>query len=172
MKCSHGPFTANKQEVNLLFLTTFLSSVNWFCNRPSEIRICRPSDFQIRTTLLSDPRWGYPPFLTFPGVWEFTAAPLQRPAPDRRILSRSLENPLFSLFPRPTLLLPWLGAATTHFSQTCSPDAHGTALPGGVRDNPKTNGGTSINTWSQDGKEVLPGLYITVVNNKSIHSDP
>lgn len=40
----------------------------------------------------------------------------------------------------------------------CSPDAHGRALPGGVKDNLKTNGGVSINTWSQDGKEAFPGL--------------
>lgn len=78
----------------------------------------------------------------------------------------------FLYSPDPPVFSPRLRAATTHFSQTCSPDAHGAALPGGVTDNPKTNGGTSINTWSQDGKEVLPGLYITVANNRSIHSDP
>lgn len=45
-----------------------------------------------------------------------------------------------------------------HRAQMCSPDARGRALPGGVKDNLKTNGGASINTWSGDGQEAFPGL--------------
>lgn len=55
-------------------------------------------------------------------------------------------------------VFPPAPASTTHWAQMCSPDAHGRALPGGVKDNLKTNGGVSINTWSQDGKEAFPGL--------------
>lgn len=129
--------------------------------------------FKIHTVLLfitaSDLCWVWSPFPTFPGF----GSSLWRPSRGLLWIVRSFNSLWRILCPLDSpLRSPWLQATTTHFAQMCSPDAHYTALPGGVKDNLKTNGGASINTWSQDGQEAFPGLYIIVFNNKWIHCDP
>lgn len=103
----------------------------------------------------SDLWWGFSRLLAFPGfgssLWHSSRGLLW--------IARSF-NALWrifclSVFPHGP---GFNNTLCSHRARMCSPDAHRGTLPGGVKENLKTNGGASINTWSQDGKEAFPGL--------------
>lgn len=176
-KCSHDPFAISKIWFGFFWGSVFWSTdfvrglQKWEVPAPVIDNKCIFRFLRLSWLINVDVVLHFWHFQVFESSrWQ---RPLQRPALDRQILPRSLENPfVFFIPPTHPASSPAPGCNNTLLSNVFSRCARGAALPGGVRDNPKTNGGTSINTWSQDGQEVLPELYITVVNNRSMHSDP